>query len=144
MNFENQVPEHKQDVQLASKLAAELPGIFNWALAGLREYLVGGLHEPTAIASAVAQYRHEQNPLKDFLIERYVRTDAYEDSKTAGELAKEYNTWAKITRVRQLTPNSVGMALRSLQVQSRSLAGRTVFYGLRSKDAGAGQQFTAW
>ena len=38
INFEHQVAEAKQDIHLPAKLEQELPGILNWALAGLRDY----------------------------------------------------------------------------------------------------------
>lgn len=56
----------KKDEYLARKLKAELAGIFNWALAGLREYREIGLCEPEGVVEAIAQYRDEQDDVYQF------------------------------------------------------------------------------
>ncbi len=63
------IPPEKRDLQLESKLIAELPGIFNWALEGLRDYLKVGLEAPEAVTKATDEYRQENDSLESFIAE---------------------------------------------------------------------------
>jgi putative DNA primase/helicase len=67
------VPFHHRssnmDKKLGVRLLSELPGIFNWALEGLREYREIGLAEPGSVQAAVAEYRDEQDAVFQFLEE---------------------------------------------------------------------------
>jgi P4 family phage/plasmid primase-like protien len=139
VNFDHQVPEEKRDVQLVAKIVAEeLPGILNWALAGLRDYRANGLRVPVAVVGAVSEYRHDQNPLVDFLTARYDRTGAPDDTVPGSELLKDYNEWARMNRARVLTSQALGLATKALEVPSRR-AGRdkqTVCSGLKRKTTG--------
>lgn len=57
----------KKDKYLSEKLEAELPGILNWALAGLVSYHEIGLDEPDAVTQAIAEYRDEQDDVFQFI-----------------------------------------------------------------------------
>ena len=133
VNFEHYIPPEQRDNGLEAKLVAELPGILNWALAGLRAYLVNGLQVPVAVQSAVSHYRHEQNPLREFLAERYDQTGDQNDETTASEVCEKYNDWARLRQAKQMAPNSVGRALTGLKVLCRPRDGRSIYYGLRLK-----------
>lgn len=67
--FNVTIPPEKRDQNLENKLIAELPGIFNWALEGLRDYLKVGLNTPEAVARATAEYRKENDSLESFIAE---------------------------------------------------------------------------
>ncbi len=67
--FNVTIPPEKRDQNLENKLIAELPGIFNWALEGLRDYLKVGLKTPEAVARATAEYRKENDSLESFIAE---------------------------------------------------------------------------
>jgi putative DNA primase/helicase len=146
VNFDHQVPESQRDVNLGAKIVAEeLAGVLNWALAGLRDYLVSGLHVPVAVTGAVTEYRHAQNPLVDFLNAKYDRTGIPGDRVSAGEILKEYNDWARVARTRSLTASSLGLALKALQVpRDRSGTYKQTFYTClkrKSTSVGIGQGF---
>ncbi len=53
------------------KLKAERPGILNWLLDGLRQWLADGkiLNAPKSVQAKTLQYREESDPLKDFFDE---------------------------------------------------------------------------
>src|SRR5262249_51488600 len=42
------------------ELMPELPGILNWALSGLAQYLKGGLRPPKPVVEATKEYRKER------------------------------------------------------------------------------------
>lgn len=59
------------DKHLKKKLAKELPGILNWALAGLKRLRQNGYEftKSEAIEQAVGTYKKEQNPMLDYMKE---------------------------------------------------------------------------
>lgn len=70
------VPLEQQDPQLAESFTAELPGIFNWAVAGLRRLRhQGRFTEPAICREALDAYRTDSNPARAFLQEHVCRHD---------------------------------------------------------------------
>lgn len=57
----------KKDVQLPSKLMAELPGILNWAVRGCLAWQKVGLAPPAAIQKATAAYRGEMDMVHSWI-----------------------------------------------------------------------------
>ncbi len=70
MPFRVVIPEAEQDEQLAKRLAAELPGILNWALQGLRRLLKQGHFSPCAVcAEAAKRHQLDCDPVSQFVDE---------------------------------------------------------------------------
>ena len=67
--FNVTIPEAEQDKEIEFKLLKELPGILNWALDGLADYLKVGLKTPKAVQAATAKYRKENDSLEEFVSE---------------------------------------------------------------------------
>ena len=67
--FDQTIPEAMRDPKLLEALKGEGPGILNWALAGLRDWLRSGLQIPKKIKAATAAYRDEQDILGDWIAE---------------------------------------------------------------------------
>ena len=67
--FTVEIPEEKQDPHLSDKLKEELPGILNWALVGLKDYLQNGSNPPAAVLKATEEYRKESDSIGRFLEE---------------------------------------------------------------------------
>jgi putative DNA primase/helicase len=67
--FEARFAEDRRDTQLPVKLLEERPGILNWALAGLTDWLENGLQVPGTIKAAVQEYREEENRFEQFIDE---------------------------------------------------------------------------
>lgn len=65
--FQVTISQDKQDRELGDKLLKELPGVLNWALAGLREYLRLGLKPPMAVQAATEAYRRDSDSLQAFI-----------------------------------------------------------------------------
>ena len=112
--FTQRIPEEKQDLQLPDKLRAELPGILNWALDGLRRWLQAsnggkrrGLPHCAAVDSATAEYRGEQDRLKQFLADCTEAAPGY--TIQAGVLYQVYRKWCEENGERYpLTGNKFG------------------------------------
>jgi phage/plasmid primase, P4 family, C-terminal domain len=61
------IPDAEQDKKLTEKLiAAELPGILAWGVAGARDYLARGLCVPDRVRAATDEYRAEMDQLHEF------------------------------------------------------------------------------
>lgn len=75
IDFRMNVPERQKILDLPERLIAEMPGIFNWALIGLKRFLANERRFTYAEESdAVKQeYRAQQDPVAGFLEERCER-----------------------------------------------------------------------
>jgi putative DNA primase/helicase len=65
--FNVQIPERERDQELGRKLFEEAPGILNWMVDGLIDYLERGLQVPQQVADATQAYREENDPIGLFL-----------------------------------------------------------------------------
>jgi P4 family phage/plasmid primase-like protien len=94
MPFRFKVPAHQKDRKLSEKLRAELPGIFNWSLEGLRRLERRGEFTASAECNdALDVHRAESNPARVFLTEQYqVARDAFTKSD---DLYTEYAFWCR-------------------------------------------------
>lgn len=92
--FTEIIPEKEQDKKLAENLIAhELPGIFNWAIEGLKEYqTLGGLCPPESVKVATQQYRQDSDVFYDFYNEICI-IDNPNNKIRAGELYDAYRKW---------------------------------------------------
>lgn len=112
--FTQRIPDDKQDLQLPEKLRAELPGILNWALEGLRQWLAAsaggkrrGMPRCPAVDTATAEYRGEQDRLKQFLEDCTEPAPGY--TIQAGILYQVYRRWCEENGERYpLTGNKFG------------------------------------
>jgi putative DNA primase/helicase len=87
------IPPEEIDKNLAEKLTHELPGIFNWAIAGLKEYYKNGLQEPEDVTTAVTSYKDDQDILKDFIDLGYVITNNINDEMRAETIYINFREW---------------------------------------------------
>lgn len=91
MGFEVSIPEPDQDPDLLTKLAAELPGIFNWMYAGYVMWRERGLDPPTSVLMETAQYRSDID-----LIGQFVEAHIVEQEDVDTELSQifsRYKSW---------------------------------------------------
>jgi putative DNA primase/helicase len=65
--FEVVIPEDEQDKQLKDKLAEELPGILNWAVAGCLDWQCNGMREPAIVQTATSGYSTEMDDVGEFI-----------------------------------------------------------------------------
>lgn len=71
MPFTVQFSEEEKDRDRAPRLMEELPGIFNWGLAGLQRLVANGqFSECDVCQQAVAEHRHDSDPLLQFVDEQ--------------------------------------------------------------------------
>jgi putative DNA primase/helicase len=109
--FRVTIPPDRQDRQLTERLKAELPGIFNWSLKGLRRLRRNGrFTEPRVCQEALEAYRNECNPAKQFLGES-CREDAA-GSIACQSLFDEYSAWSEDNGFETLDARQFGKEVR--------------------------------
>jgi P4 family phage/plasmid primase-like protien len=103
------IPKGERDGKLPAKLAAELPGILNWAIAGCLDWQKDGLGVPQAVTDATEEYRQEQDVLADFIAEHcMIDPQAY---AVAGPLHKVYTAWCEANGTKPLSSQAFGRRL---------------------------------
>lgn len=108
----------REDKQLAEALDAELDGILQWALEGLRAWHSRGLDPPEIVTSAVTSYRNDSDQIGRWMDERCLQMPnlflpsgkGYEDYKTwctaNGEEPVSQNKWSRRLNDKGLEPNA--------------------------------------
>jgi putative DNA primase/helicase len=86
------IPPEERDRDLPVKLIAELPGILNWAIEGLRAWRRIGLAPPDKVRAATAEYRADMDMLGDFLDARCAVGVGFHAA--TGALYSAYEGWA--------------------------------------------------
>lgn len=112
------IPEERQDRRLAARLRQELPGIFQWAIAGLRRLQVQSHFSTAQVCNeAIEDYRVESNPARQFLLE--IVEEAPEDIVSCRELYQHYRKWCNDSGYRQLGNCTFGKEVMRLFPSTR-------------------------
>lgn len=134
--FSTTIPPERQDPHLAEKLAAELPGILNWALEGCREWQRDGLRPPAEVMAATAAYRLEQDTLAGFLAECCIT--APRAVVAAADLRTAYERYCEANGEQPLNAKQLGMRLTERGYVRERLGGAQRWHwrglGLRTPD----------
>ena len=91
--FNQVIPDNDQDPGLLDKLKQEGPGILNWALYGLTDYLKNRLQEPPSIRAANDAYRTDQDIVGEWLTDHCNVVAGAQTPK--GDLYRAYRAWAQ-------------------------------------------------
>lgn len=85
------IPEEERDPELLTKLRAELPGIFNWAIEGLDHVYAYGFRESRGMNNVKTRYREAVNPFLQWVEERLEDTGL--SSIETARLHEDYRIW---------------------------------------------------
>ncbi len=140
--FENQVDPDKVDKQLPQKLRGEFPGIFNWLLEGVGDWLRRGLDRPDAIRKVLDDYRRESSPFGDWLTTRCVFSKGAEGRRELSkDLYGDYKAWCEEQghdTKQVMSIKAFGTALTQRQIRPAGLNSQGLQYRgpirLKSKD----------
>jgi putative DNA primase/helicase len=118
--------EGRADKKLEQKLEAELPGILNWAIDGLRQWNHEGLNPPAIVLQATLQYRRESDLVGQWLEACTIQGEQM--TMKAGEGYKSYKAWCEETGIKPM-----GQPLWSRRVTERGIralprTGKGIFY----------------
>lgn len=122
------IPDDRRVLHYDRVLRAEWPGILNWSLAGLADWVVrGGLGPPPVVRKATSDYRDEEDVVGQFIAER---CEVFPEARaTVDELFTAYQLWclrAGIKPSEQLNKITLGRELgsRGFDSQPESVGGR--------------------
>lgn len=107
--FQHTIPEKERDKQLGTKLAAELPGILNWAIEGCLAWQTQGLDAPACISEATKRYRKEMDLLGAWIDQECDVTPGRRTSSR--QLYENYRNWCESGGIK---PMSMMMFVRKL------------------------------
>lgn len=131
--FTVQIPEREKDLHLLDKLTAELPGILNWALRGLTQYLAFGIQEPAVVREAVETYAEENDIWGAFLADCCVVEPA--KRVQAAQLYAAYCQWATARNERVKSLTIFGKELRDGKgFEVKKSNGNMYYHGLILKE----------
>jgi putative DNA primase/helicase len=140
--------EPLEDPQLRAQLAGEVAGILAWVVGGAVAYAgAGSLHPfPVAVTRETAQYRADEDVLKDFVDDCLERSD--DDRVVASrELFNAYEAWAEATallKAQRLNARQFGRAFAERRarlpwpVARATSSGHTVYRGLHIRQPAGG------
>ena len=106
------IPPERRDGDLATKLAAELPGILAWALEGCLAWQQEGLVAPNAVRLATSKYREEMDTVRRFLSDRCVKSATA--TVGASDLYATYKKWAEDGSEKPMTQTLFGTRMAEL------------------------------
>ena len=89
------IPEERRNPHLVDELMDEAPGILNWLVGGLIDYLEGGLRPPKVVTDATAEYRQESDPLGQFLGECCVVDGDDSRSLLTEDIKRGFDLWLR-------------------------------------------------
>lgn len=120
----------ERDKKLLDKLKSELPGIFNWALAGLKRLeQTGYFTECEQIEDATLSYRDESDLPLQFLNECLERDS--ESSETSSDMYHRYRAWCKENGYKPASSIRMGREWRRLGLKSGRENGKRIWIGVK-------------
>jgi len=132
VRFNRQFEEAEQNKNLKFELEAEIDGIFNWMVEGLKRLRGRGYFELTeALRQEVDEYRKENNNVIAF-VEDACKLEGNTTSKQA--LYSAYTEWCDSNGYRKLSKNKLGMEIKKQfrgKIQDdRDTTGERAWYGV--------------
>lgn len=120
------------DPDLEKKLREELPGILNWILDGYRLWRESGLKIPEKIRVATSAYRHESNPVHEF-IEDWC--DLSPSARIqAGRLHEAYVLWCRNSAMEPMSLKMFGFKMKDLKFEKDRIGGIYHYKGIGLND----------
>lgn len=128
----NQNFEGREDKLLELKLRAELPGILNWAMDGLREWHAQGLNPPPEVTGATKAYRADQDLIGRWIADKCDVGLRYEVQ--VGIAYESYVQWCQKVNVREFSQIAWSRKMKERGFETRQLDGRTIYLGISLKE----------
>jgi len=112
--FDKVIAEADQVKGLADILKGELPGILNWALAGLKDLDSNrGFVIPESHTEGIERYRRDSDPCRAFLLENYM-TATNGDGIPCGDLYQDYQSYCNDNGCRTMNSRTFGQQVRRI------------------------------
>ena len=121
IRFEHSIPEWQQDPKIKATLGDPKvagPAILAWAVQGCLKWQTEGLEVPLSIRSATEAYRHENDPLREFLQDNCIVSEAA--TVPVKTLRKGYEDWCDENGVKfSISARNFNDRLRELGCEAR-------------------------
>lgn len=128
--FEVEISETEQDKKLPAKLAAELPGMLNWALAGCLKWQRDGLQHPEIVLAATEDYSNEMDDFGEFIEDHCEAGLKFEAPAT--ELFREFQRVTGSRMTQRTFGREIGKrGFKSVRISQGINKGRKAWRGLR-------------
>lgn len=141
--FEERIPDEERIDQkiILARHQIELPGIFNWAVDGLKKYQETGLNDITAIKNAVKEFKDNQDRLHDFIQDccEVINQDGIEGPSTfdisikVSELYNIYVEWAAYNNEKMMSQKRFSMELLERGFKKTHTREGNIYHGLQRK-----------
>ncbi|CDI01172.1 putative Phage/plasmid primase, P4 family [Candidatus Competibacter denitrificans Run_A_D11] len=96
----------REDLDLADKLEAELPGILNWAIRGCLDWQRNGLQPPAKVQAATQAYREEMDVFGPFIAECCI---IHRNAEVlSSQLWAAYRDWCAANGVKEESQTKLG------------------------------------
>ena len=129
--FDVTIPDDEQDKKLPLKLAAELPGILNWAIAGCLDWQRDGMQEPAVVIEATKEYAEEGDEVGDFIAGECVLGEEFKAPATQlFEMFQHKNPASKMSQ-HIFGQNLSQRGFRSVRITAGPQKGRKAWQGLK-------------
>jgi DNA primase len=119
--WEKHKAEDERDRDLPRKLRAEYAGILAWMVRGLLDWADNGFVEPPKVRDASADYKHDSDPLSNFL--RLCTIPDAEARIQSSTLFETYQAWCKAAGEHEWKQNGFGRALKAKGLASKASNG---------------------
>ena len=110
--FSVTIPPAEQDKTLTTRLAAELPGILNWAFEGWKLWKEGGLNPPDQVVQSTGNYRQENDLVGQWIDAACVIEPGLRTSMKV--LHSSYHSWCENSGFEPLTSSCLSKELGRL------------------------------
>jgi putative DNA primase/helicase len=122
------IPPSERDRNLTEKLKLEAEGILNWAIAGLRDWLDGGLKDPDEVLTATDEYRRREDAIGHFL---EVCCTARKEGRVGSDaLYKRYGAWVEANKEYQLSHREFSKVLEERGFEKKHTAQGATWFGI--------------
>ena len=120
------------DTTLPERLRLEAPGILAWAVRGCLRWQEEGLDPPLSVQLKVEEYKDEEDPNREFLLECLDFSDpVYEENMH--ELYTSYTAYCTKTGRRFVQSRKTLGQYLSKRLHKRESNGKTIYVGVRIK-----------
>lgn len=126
----NSIPKEKWDLSIDDKLKAELPGIFNWAMQGLRRLQAqGAFTRASQSEQARDDYKAENDAEATYVGERLERGERY--FIAANELYQDYKNWCEENGFKPKNRSNVSKDWKRLGLTAKRETAGNFYHGAR-------------
>lgn len=138
--FNREFQPNEQITDLKERLNNELPGIFNWAMEGLRRLQSRGRFAvPQQVKDVTSQYRHEANPISLYIDDECIAETDLARCTQVSEIYRVYKEWCLTNTYRAVASRRFRHEMLRLGYpvrQKNAPVDKTqVFFGIRSKNS---------